>query len=516
MKSLIDLFCPPAGYFFCEGVGCTYSADKKTLNALERALKISLDADKKAEFRNGETFTLYIQQGEYQEKEYPNYLVPINPQEGCTHAKVYCLKYEKGNEKKYRIIVTSANLTNALEHNTYAVFESENTKENASRFGAEAAAFFRENFGCCKELLKEIESQNFGKSAQFYDVEKTKVIKQLQREADVCLIVSPFLSESVVENIFKNKKEKILVSREDELNKIAQNLENVKCYVMPELQSEDEVLLKALHTKMYVLKNLNDGKKQSNTVVFLGSANATNAAFNQNIEALVGFEDMFDIDGFVNQFDAYTPRQDEQSDKSQEEFERHCREIVVGFTFNNKQYAIKEIPENYTVSIDLQKFGNDGIVQRTNKNKHTAQLKIRDNSSHEKTIIVMIDGDSIPVNDDCLLREIENSICDRLKASGKLERESALRSENKAKSKNESSSLYSKIKSITGAITSVKTKEQAEKMTATIKVLLSEMGSNQTEKIDTLKNMLESAQEVLEDLYKIGEQKRMNKNGSEK
>ena len=53
-------------------------------------------------------------------------------------------------------------------------------------------------------------------------------------------------------------------------------------------------------------------------------------------------------------------------------------------------------------------------------------------------------------------------------------------------------------------------------MTATIKVLLSEMGSNQTKKIDTLKNMLESAQEVLEDLYKIGEQKRMNKNGSEK
>ncbi len=164
----------------------------------------------------------------------------------------------------------------------------------------------------------------------------------------------------------------------------------------------------------------------------------------------------------------------------------------------------------------MQKFGNDGIVQRTNKNKHTAQLKIRDNSSHEKTIIVMIDGDLISVNGDCLLREIENSICDRLKASGKLERESALRSENKAKSKNESSSLYSKIKSITGAITSVKTKEQAEKMTATIKVLLSEMGSNQTKKIDTLKNMLESAQEVLEDLYKIGEQKRMNKNGSEK
>ena len=109
------------------------------------------------------------------------------------------------------------------------------------------------------------------------------------------LVASPFVSESWLDQCVAGRQRAYLVSREDQLLGLTENtlgrfdehytfLQNATPEEDVEAQAEEESLLDGLHAKLFVM---NDGWRAR---VWTGSANATYAAFNHNIEMLVELE----------------------------------------------------------------------------------------------------------------------------------------------------------------------------------------------------------------------------------
>jgi hypothetical protein len=124
------------------------------------------------------------------------------------------------------------------------------------------------------------------------------------KRMDRLLIVSPFIRKNCLERLTSQVRESILVSRLEELEAIDKDCLEAfdrKCFLTSTADPIDEgtgeeqqegaepgaarldagVFLSGLHTKLYVADH---GWQAS---VWTGSANATNAAFNQNVEFLV-------------------------------------------------------------------------------------------------------------------------------------------------------------------------------------------------------------------------------------
>jgi hypothetical protein len=100
------------------------------------------------------------------------------------------------------------------------------------------------------------------------------------------LVMSPFLSDNFVKNLVRQRKGCVLISRQVSLEMI--NTETLQQYGTVftlsrdvETEESDEEVLSGLHAKLFVM---DDGWKAN---VWTGSANATDAAFNTNVEFLV-------------------------------------------------------------------------------------------------------------------------------------------------------------------------------------------------------------------------------------
>jgi hypothetical protein len=135
------------------------------------------------------------------------------------------------------------------------------------------------------------------------------------RRLDRMLIVSPFVSEGCLDRLTDECDGNLLISRPEELDKLkpdcVENFERV--YVLspaaqPEEQDEQQAettpeSLSGLHTKLYIADT---GWKAR---VWTGSANATHAAFNGNIEflvELVGEKSKCGINSFLAQSQGQT------------------------------------------------------------------------------------------------------------------------------------------------------------------------------------------------------------------
>lgn len=110
---------------------------------------------------------------------------------------------------------------------------------------------------------------------------------------DRLLVISPFIEPGCLKRLTQAGKGHVLVSRLEELDAVPRgSLKSFKrIYILPpdadrEVQDDDvdyagDGLLQGLHAKLYVADAGKHGR------VWLGSANATNAAFNGNVEFLV-------------------------------------------------------------------------------------------------------------------------------------------------------------------------------------------------------------------------------------
>jgi hypothetical protein len=236
---------------------------------------------------------------------------------GVFHAKTWVLRFTSKDEPViYRVIVPSRNLTFDRCWDTVLVLEGELTdRRKAFALNNPIGDFINALPRLCKSPLPqrtrravqvmqdELRRVDFRFPEQFrelcfwpigLDGKRTKPFKnKKQRAFDRVLIVSPFVNDGGLTRLNGKLGRDVLISRPDELAKLSPGA----------LSSFDDVLvmnpsaqlsecdepqntenLYGLHAKLYI------GETGGLAQIWTGSANATHAAFDANIEFLVELE----------------------------------------------------------------------------------------------------------------------------------------------------------------------------------------------------------------------------------
>lgn len=404
--SLVKALACPDGFRFSCGVGCTYTVDEKTFSQLRDNLA-GYSESGLLEFDKGKSFCLCVQQGK--NGLVHNAVHPVSPTSGVLHAKVYAMKFEplESGSPRYRVVVTSANLTAADELNITSVFDSEEREgsKTGTEFGSTVSGFFEKHFpdivkGCkkeckpdtvkgCKEgckisrLLCELKEVDFGVDGEveFLDVSHDTLerIKNDAKDASDVICFSPFLSGDTVSQLKPQNGTLSLISRPDQMDlcKKDLNVNGVAAYTLGVPCADDEEggkLPNALHAKLYRIYKLKDGETMT-VINYLGSANATSAAFGQNIEALVRFEAVGAIENLKEPpYAGYTPTDaDDTENQQQKEFESLCREIAGTFKCCESAYTVSASSKatQKIGAIELKLSGEELEVEKPEGEKGT-------------------------------------------------------------------------------------------------------------------------------------------------
>lgn len=453
--SLVKALACPEGFRFSCGVGCTYTVDEKTFSQLRDNLA-GYSESGLLEFDKGESFCLCVQQGK--NGLVHNAVHPVSPTSGVLHAKVYAMKFEplESGSPRYRVVVTSANLTAADELNITSVFDSEEREgsKTGTEFGSTVSGFFEKHFpdivkGCkkeckpdtvkgCKEgckisrLLCELKEVDFGVDCkvEFLDVSHDTLerIKNDAKDASDVICFSPFLSGGTVSQLKPQNGTLSLISRPDQMDLCKKDLDKVTTYTLgvSDANNEEGVELpNALHAKLYRIYK--QAGKAMTVINYLGSANATSAAFGQNIEALVRFEAVGAIENLKEPpYAGYTPTDaDDTENQQQKEFESLCREIAGTFKWCESAYTVSASSKatQKIGAIELKLSGEELKVKiqgtcytwpKTSECRHCVTLCIVPKNNmmdlQPQTYTMLVDGAALTVDEQKLRDEITKRI----------------------------------------------------------------------------------------------------------
>lgn len=354
-QHLLELLRPPAGCKLDVAVGTTFSLD--LISALMLPLSFAFFDWERADGeligdplallealrRYGDRFTIFCQAGQIRlpQKKYDPlvtflepciYDVEVPDPAGVFHPKVWALRFvAEDGAVRYRVLCLSRNLTFDRCWDTVVALDGELTgRTNAIAANRPLADFIAALPGLSRHKLPRERRQGVAKIAdelrrvRFSWPEGCeedqcrfwvggldgKAVSPFGRLHDKALIVSPFLSPSVVRGFLDRTKEMHLVSRPECLQELpSDTLQRCKSvsFLAPELgeESDDEVpplesneVLEGLHAKLFVVD------RGWNASVFSGSFNATAHAFQHNVEFMIelgGKKRLFGVDRFLVQ-----------------------------------------------------------------------------------------------------------------------------------------------------------------------------------------------------------------------
>lgn len=295
------------------------------------------------------------------------------------HPKIWLVRYERGEEYKYRLVAMSRNITTATDFDI-AVKLDGHSKSNKGKANDALIGIMKYlvKHSANDEALKVIEKQikeelpkvcfeapsPFTKAVfgphKFNDPDIKKswscpLCEQFKCEEFKCeqlMVISPFVDKDTLEMLRGRLKEgvqPVLVSRENELDKIVPSeLEKWDCYQWNSVLEEaadyeemesDEVMDPnisrsiSLHAKIYIIKAKMKSQRCSQNNWFVGSTNCTNAGFERNVEALVHLASKDDATSVDSVFKSLEPLITKyavktQPDVANDDSEKMLREIV--------------------------------------------------------------------------------------------------------------------------------------------------------------------------------------------
>jgi hypothetical protein len=352
-QHLLELLRPPAGCKLDVAVGTTYSLD--LISALMLPLSFAffdwehadgeLVADPLALLealrRYGDRFTIFCQSGQIRlPSKYPPLVTFLEPciydveapdAEGVFHPKVWALRFVADDGAIcYRVLCLSRNLTFDRCWDTVVALDGELTdRSNAIAANQHLAKFVAALPGLARRPVARERRQDVARIAdelrrvrftwpEGFDENQSrfwvggldgKTVSPFEALEDKALIVSPFISNSVVNDFLDHTEQTHLVSRPESLQELPQKtLRRCKSvrFLAPELADEsdddapagkDEVL-DGLHAKLFVIDHGWDAS------IFSGSFNATVHALQHNVEfmvELVGKRSRFGVEPFLRQ-----------------------------------------------------------------------------------------------------------------------------------------------------------------------------------------------------------------------
>jgi hypothetical protein len=356
---LLELLRPPAGCHFDCAVGTTFSLD--LISALTLPLSFAffdweqtdgeLVADPLALLealrRYGDRFTVFCQSGQIRlPAKYPPLVALLEPciyevqppdPAGVFHPKTWALRFitDEGTVR-YRVLCLSRNLTFDRCWDTVVSLDGELlNRTNAIAANRPLADFIaalpsvavrqltpkrRQDVANIADELRRVRftwPNGFDESqCRFWASGLDgRVAAPFGTRRDKMLIVSPFLSNSVVRDFRESSAETYLVSRPESLRELPQEtLRQCKgvWFLAPEVVegADDDAtpagsreVLDGLHAKLFVIDRGWDAS------VFSGSFNATAHALEHNVEfmvELVGKKSHFGVDPFLRQLKGET------------------------------------------------------------------------------------------------------------------------------------------------------------------------------------------------------------------
>jgi hypothetical protein len=353
---LLESLRPPPGYSLDFAIATTFSLDLKALLAAPLAFTFFDWEDEdgrptadtiallEAVRRHADRIAVFCQAGQISipQKNQPLYgyledsvfeVAPANAK-GVFHPKVWALRYvNTEGSVHYRVLCLSRNLTYDRSWDTVLLLDGTLT-DRKHAFGV------NHPLGDFIAALPELALRQISESVRSKIQEMDHEIRRVhlgrppgcdaitfwplgipghrkwpfEARTDRFLVVSPFLSEHFLTRVSKSGRGDILVSRLEELTSIKQDcldrFDRVCAFSSDawiedaeELEQSDsrnvpseEAGTRGLHTKLYIADAGWDAS------VWLGSANATDAAYKRNVEFLVelkGKKSALGIDAFL-------------------------------------------------------------------------------------------------------------------------------------------------------------------------------------------------------------------------
>ena len=318
-----DKLTPPEGYSLSFAVGTTYSLD---MNAFGQAL-IALDNTDRVidphfslknaiENLSGKVI-LFHDAGALKAldkeiyKTVDHFFISINKLNGAFHPKIWLMRFKCNADpkmEKFRLLVLSRNMSfdKSLDL-IYAMdgeWDENEDCEAKNKPLCDLLEFLtdktgldepRENeIGKLKENLKHVVFKtNDAEVFDDFEFMLSTPDNKLFADSDLfkgpfkdLLIMSPFLKEITVSNLFKNAEKVSIITREDQLKELIKPLndnagKDISVFILNYENSSEDFKDYNLHAKLYVTKN----KKEQN--LYIGSANATYGASNNNVEFLI-------------------------------------------------------------------------------------------------------------------------------------------------------------------------------------------------------------------------------------
>ena len=321
------LLMPPDKYTLSHAVTTTYSLDLYTLLAIPVALFYSKILDGNFEQgrydlldaieKTADILNIYCQKGKMKVPGKFNYLfayledsiseiIPPN-HVSSFHPKIWILRFKKAQEIKYRVIVLSRNLTFDrswdLAFYVNGSLSKRSDRSNQPLVDFASHLFKKKRIKGAATLLDEIPRIKFEDIDGFdrlnfhpigFDNFQTYKNPLEQSKFEKLLIISPFVDRTTLKRLHQNSPaEKILISREEELQKIPAKLfKGYEPYFLTRRVVEGEALedfdeagfepqKQQLHAKLFI------GEKGGSYHWFLGSANCTDPAFTRNTEFMI-------------------------------------------------------------------------------------------------------------------------------------------------------------------------------------------------------------------------------------
>jgi hypothetical protein len=352
-QHLMELLRPPAGCKLDVAVGTTYSLD--LISALMLPLSFAffdwehadgeLVADPLALLealrRYGDQLTIFCQSGQIRlPPKYPPLITFLEPciydveapdPEGVFHPKVWALRFIADDGAiRYRVLCLSRNLTFDRCWDTVVALDGELTdRSNGIAANHPLSDFVSALPGLSQRPLPRARRQGVAKIADElrrvrftwpdgFDENQCRfwvaglngrTLTPFGTRREKTLIVSPFLSNSVVRDFLDRASETHLVSRTECLQELPQETLQ-RCasvrFLAPALAQESDEdsytetgeVLDGLHAKLFIIDHGWDAS------IFSGSFNATVHALQHNLEfmvELVGKKSQFGVDQFLRQ-----------------------------------------------------------------------------------------------------------------------------------------------------------------------------------------------------------------------
>ena len=333
--ALTEQLRPPSGFHLAQAVATTFTLDLTTalsvpLSFAAHRVRESRDpiAILDAVRRAADRIDVFAQAGQVFEPRINSDLFAllepmIHPAQAAIpnmlfHPKVWVLEYAHDDARSYRMLCASRNLTNDRSWDLVVRLDGTATGEPTEQ-SAPLAAFVRalpqmsvqplpgdrvrRIQGLADAIAKvEWERPSDVRSLRFhpYGIQGVSPVPLNQLfDGKRHGIISPFLSDEGIGRIIPpGSRPVVVLARREQLDRLASNtLERVEALVLDDAANDDDIdqtitagslpqaePLAGLHAKAYVLD------RQTGSHLFVGSANATEAAFGGNVEMLVEFE----------------------------------------------------------------------------------------------------------------------------------------------------------------------------------------------------------------------------------